>query len=451
MERKYDLTKGDVFQTILMFMLPILAGNVFQQLYSAVDTIIVGRTLGSDALASVGSIGSLQFLVFGFCSGLAGGVTVVTSQFIGAGKTENARRSTAVIYMIWAVVSLLCTVVGIVCLPGLLHILNMPENLFQRAYAYQLVCFIGLGGQLLYNVESSLLRAIGNSKVPLIFLIISSVLNIILDFVFILVFHMDVVGAAAATILAQSLSGVGCLIYSFRKYPQLRVRKEDFKISFAFLADHLRVGLPLSIQDSITGVGMMVFQSALNGMGADAIAAYTACSKLETFVEMPMYSIAVAMVTFTAQNFGAKQYQRIRKGMKVSLLSCLFFSVVVGGLIIVFCKPLVSIFVGSGAAEVIRLSRIYNSIEASCLWCAALLFTYRGAVQGTGNTKIPMMGGFLELLMRVFAALCLSRIWGFPGLAMAYPLAWIFAALLNMWYYRKLDKNDFQCTRTSSI
>ena len=187
------------------------------------------------------------------------------------------------------------------------------------------------------------------------------------------------------------------------------------------------------------------------GLGGDAIAAYTACNKLETFVVMPMYSIAVAMVTFTAQNFGAKQYQRIRKGMKVSLLSCLFFSVVVGGLIIVFCKPLVSIFVGSGAVEVIRLSRIYNSIEASCLWCAALLFTYRGAVQGTGNTKIPMMGGFLELLMRVFAALCLSRIWGFPGLAMAYPLAWIFAALLNMWYYRKLDKNDFQCTRTSSI
>ena len=262
-------------------MLPILAGNVFQQLYSAVDTIIVGRTLGSDALASVGSIGSLQFLVFGFCSGLAGGVTVVTSQFIGAGKTENARRSTAVIYMIWAVVSLLCTVVGIVCLPGLLHILNMPEKLFQRAYAYQLVCFIGLGGQLLYNVEASLLRAIGNSKVPLIFLIISSVLNIILDFVFILVFHMDVVGAAAATILAQSLSGVGCLIYSFRKYPQLRVRKEDFKISFAFLADHLRVGLPLSIQDSITGVGMMVFQSALNGMGADAIAAYYGIDLIE--------------------------------------------------------------------------------------------------------------------------------------------------------------------------
>ena len=182
----------------VLSFLPILAGNVFQQLYSAVDTIIVGRTLGSDALASVGSIGSLQFFVFGFCSGLAGGVTVVTSQFIGAGKTENARRSTAVIYMIWAVVSLLCTVVGIVCLPGLLHILNMPENLFQRAYAYQLVCFIGLGGQLLYNVESSLLRAIGNSKVPLIFLIISSVLNIILDFVFILVFHMDVVGAACS-------------------------------------------------------------------------------------------------------------------------------------------------------------------------------------------------------------------------------------------------------------
>ena len=450
MGKKYDLTKGDIFQTIFRFMLPILAGNVFLQLYSTVDTIIVGRTLGSDALASVGGIGSLQFLVFGFCSGLASGVTVVTSQYIGAKNQEKARHSVAVIYMIWAAVSLLCTTVGIIALPGLLRILNMPEKLFARAYTYQVICFIGLGGQLLYNVESSLLRASGNSRTPLVFLVISSLLNIVLDFVFILVFHMDVEGAAAATILAESLSGIGCLIYSIRKYPELRVRKEDFKVPLSFLWAHIKVGLPLSIQDSITGIGMMVFQSALNGMGADAIAAYTACHKVETFAAMPMYAVTSAVVTFTAQNFGAKEYQRIRKGVRISFLSCLFFSIVVGGLIILFCKPLVSIFVGKDAAEVIRLARIYNGIEGSCLWCAALLFTYRGAVQGTGNTKIPMMGGFLELLMRVFAALCLSRIWGFPGLAMAYPLAWLSAALLNVWYYRRLDKKDFQCTRTSS-
>lgn len=425
-------------------MLPILVGNVFQQLYSTVDTIIVGRTLGSDALAAVGGIGSIQFMVFGFSSGLASGVTVLTSQYIGAKDRDKASRSVAVIYVIAVVITIICTAGGIFLLPALLNILHMPPELYARAYAYQFICFAGLAGKLLYNLESSLLRAMGDSRTPLIFLIAASLMNIILDFVFILNFHMDVSGAALATILSESLSGVACLIYSLKKYEMLRVRKADFRIEIGFLAEHVKTGLPISVQNSITGIGVMVFQSALNGMGANSIAAYTACHKIETFATMPMFAIGTALVTYVAQNYGAKKLQRIKQGVNAAIFTCLFFSIVIGAGIIIFCRPLVSVFVGSGAVEVIELSQIYMAVEGSCLWCAALLFVYRAAVQGVGITKIPMWGGFLELLMRIFAAMYLSRILGFRGLAAAYPLAWLFAAALNIAYYIYLYRRDFR-------
>lgn len=444
LNKKYDLTEGNVLKTIVYFMLPILAGNIFQQLYSTVDTIIVGRTLGSDALAAVGGTGSIQFMIFGFSSGLASGVTVLTSQYIGAKNKEKASRSVAVIYMIDIGITAICTVGGILLLPVLLNILHMPSELYARAYTYQFICFAGLAGKLLYNLESSLLRAMGDSRTPLIFLILASLMNIVLDFVFILSLHMDVSGAALATILSESFSGVACLIYSLKKYEMLRVRKKDFRIEFHFFIEHIKTGLPISIQNSITGIGVMVFQSALNGMGTNSIAAYTACHKIETFATMPMFAIGTALVTYVAQNFGAKKNRRIKQGVKAAIFTCLFFSIVIGIGIIVFCRPLVSVFVGNKALEVIELSQVYMTVEGSCLWCAALLFVYRAAVQGVGVTKIPMWGGFLELFMRIFAALYLSRVFGFQGLAAAYPLAWLAAAALNIVYYISLCKNGFE-------
>ena len=444
MDKKYDLTEGKVLKTIVYFMLPILAGNVFQQLYSTVDTIIVGRTLGADALAAVGGTGSIQFMVFGFSSGLASGVTVLTSQYIGAKDTEKASRSVAVIYMVDVGITVLCTVGGILLLPVLLNILHMPSELYGRAYTYQFICFAGLAGKLLYNLEASLLRAIGDSRTPLIFLVLSSLMNIVLDLIFILNLHMDVSGAALATILSESFSGVACLLYSIRKYEMLRVRKKDFRLDFCFLKDHIKTGLPISIQNSITGIGVMVFQSALNGMGTNSIAAYTACHKIETFATMPMFAIGTALVTYVAQNFGAKKNQRIKQGVKAALFTCLLFSIVIGGGVIIFCRPLVSVFVGSNAFEVISLSQVYMAVEGGCLWCAALLFVFRAAVQGVGVTKIPMWGGFLELFMRIFAAVYLSRIFGFRGLAAAYPLAWLAAAALNIMYYTFLCGNGFE-------
>ncbi|MCI8927958.1 MAG: MATE family efflux transporter [Lachnospiraceae bacterium] len=444
MDKKYDLTEGNVLKTIVYFMLPILAGNVFQQLYSTVDTIIVGRTLGADALAAVGGTGSIQFMVFGFSSGLASGVTVLTSQYIGAKDREKASRSVAMIYMVDIGITIICTVGGILLLPVLLNILHMPSELYGRAYTYQFICFAGLAGKLLYNLEASLLRAIGDSRTPLIFLILASMMNIILDLIFIIDLHMDVSGAALATIFSESFSGAACLLYSLKKYEMLRVRKKDFRIECCFLKDHIKTGVPISIQNSITGIGVMVFQSALNGMGTNSIAAYTACHKIETFATMPMFAIGTALVTYVAQNFGAKKNQRIKQGVNAALFSCLVFSIAIGAGIIIFCRPLVSVFVGNKALEVIRLSQIYVAVEGSCLWCAALLFVYRAAVQGVGVTKIPMWGGFLELFMRIFAAVYLSRLLGFRGLAAAYPLAWLAAAVLNITYYAFLCRNGFE-------
>ncbi|MBD5393589.1 MAG: MATE family efflux transporter [Lachnospiraceae bacterium] len=430
-----DLTTGNPLKKIVIFMIPILIGNVFQQLYSTVDTIIVGRTLGPDALAAVGGTGAIQFMVFGFSSGLASGVTVLTSQYIGAQDKEKASRSAGVIYTLAVSIIVVCSAGGMLLLPWLLRLLNIPPELYDRAYSYQFICFAGLAGMLLYNLESSLIRALGDSITPLFFLIISSVMNIILDFLFILHFHMDVAGAALATVLSQAFSGAACMIYSMKKYELLRIRRESFHFDSFFFWRHLKVGLPISIQNSITGIGMAVFQSALNSMGASAIAAYAACQKIETFSTMPMFASSMALVTYAAQNYGAGKYSRIKKGVRAIFIVDLIISIAGGALIVIGAEPLIAIFVGREAVEVISLAKVYIMINAGSLWCAALLFVYRAAVQGTGETGIPMLGGFLELLMRIFAAIVLSRIWGFTGLATAYPLAWLSAAILNIGYY----------------
>lgn len=440
MNKKHDLTTGNPLKKIFLFMVPVLIGNIFQQLYSTVDTVIVGRTLGADALAAVGGTGGIHFIVFGCVSGLSSGVTVLTSQYIGAQDRERASRSVAVIYMIAAVASLIFTVGGVALLPWILKWMNIPEELYARAYSYQIVCFVGLCGTLLYNVEANLNRALGDSITPLIYLIISSLLNIILDFVFILNFHMDVAGAALATVLAQTFSGLACMVHSMRKYELLRIRRESFAFERGFVWRHLKIGLPLSMQDSITGIGVAIFQSALNAMGANAIAAYTACSRVESFSTMPMFAISTALVTYVAQNYGARKQDRIKKGVNAAIKVSLVFSVLTGALIILFSDALVGIFVGRNAVEVLALARKYLFVNASCLWCAALLFVYRAAVQGTGETRIPMIGGFVELAMRIFAAYVLAGIWGFVGLATAYPLAWLFAAFLNIGYYVLVSK-----------
>jgi putative MATE family efflux protein len=435
MRDKMDLTVGSPFKKIILFMLPVLIGNIFQQMYSLADTVIVGRTMGADALAAVGSTNSIHFIIFSFMSGLSSGVTILTSQYIGAGDMKSAKKSVAVVYIIGVIIAATCTILGMAFLKSLFVILNIPERLYEDAYIYQFICIAGFAGILLYNMVSSLLRAIGDSLTPLVFLIIASVVNIGLDFLLILKFGMGVGGAAWATVISQSLAGVTCMIYSIGKYEIFRLNLSDFKIDKGFFWDHVKTGLPISVQNSITGIGVMFFQSALNNIGPEAIAAYTACSKIDSFTVSPMFAIATALVTFTAQNYGAGKPDRIREGVKMSLIAEVAFSILSGVILIIACKPLVALFVGKGETEVLRLAQIYMTIESLFLWSAAVLFVFRAAVQGMGVTKIPMIGGVLELTMRIIAAVVISRIFGFVGLSTATPLAWVAAAAINVFYF----------------
>ena len=438
MNDKNNLTVGSPLSKIMVFMLPVLLGNVFQQLYNLADTIIVGRILGAQALAAVGATGGISFMVFGFSSGISSGMTVLTSQFIGAGDEERARKSVAVITAVGIVLAVLFTLLGITLLPAMLRILQVPEEIYAGAYEYQKIIFIGWAGSLLYWLDSSILRALGDSRTPLIFLILSTLLNIGLDYAFIILLHTGVGGAAAATILAQALSGIACLVYSLRKYELLRLTRDDFRFPMSFAMQHVRIGLPISIQNSITGLGVVVFQSAVNHMGADAIAAYTACSKVQNIITMPMFAISTTIVTFTAQNFGAGKRERIREGIRFSLIIEIVFSIVCGALVILFSDAVVALFVGRQETEVLRLAHSFVRVEESFLWLAAVLFIYRAGVQGMGNSRVPMIGGFLELAMRVFTALVLAAPLGFAGLGLACPLAWALAGGLNLIFYYRM-------------
>lgn len=451
MRDKMDLTVGSPFKKIVIFMLPVLIGNIFQQMYSLADTIIVGRTLGADALAAVGSTNSIHFVIFSFMSGLSSGVTILTSQFIGAGDRKKAKKSVAMVYIIGLAMAAICTILGTVFLKELFVILNIPDRLYEDAYIYQFICIAGFVGILLYNMVSSLLRAVGDSITPLVFLIIASVLNIGLDFLLILKFHMGVAGAAYATVISQSISGITCMVYSIKRYEIFRLRLPDFKVEKGFLRDHIKTGLPISIQNSITGIGVMFFQSALNDISPEAIAAYTACSKIDAFTVSPMFAIATALVTFTAQNYGAGKDDRIREGVKMSLIAEALFSIISGAVLIVSCRWLVSLFVGKEEFEILRLAKIYMTIESLFLWSAAVLFVFRAAVQGIGVTKIPMIGGALELAMRITAAVAVSKIFGFTGLSTATPMAWVAAGAVNVIYYFYKSKKNFGIKKLTEV
>lgn len=447
-----DLTSGTPLKQILNFMVPILIGNIFQQFYNMADMIIVGHILGVKALAAVGATGGIYFVIFGFASGIAGGVTVVTAHLVGARETDQVSRSIAASFIICGAVAVVFTALGFGMTEWILKVLNTPGDILQQAIAYQRIIFAGIGATIFYNLIASIVRALGDSRTPLIFLIFASLLNIVLNYFLISFLHMGVQGSSLATVISQLFSGLGCLFYAYRKYPALHIKKCHWKMDREWLVKHIGVGLPMAFQTSVTGIGVMIFQSALNGFGSTTVAAFTACSKVESLAVMPMFSIGLALTTFVAQNYGAGQMLRIRQSVKTCLIVNLCLSIA-GSLVVIFLyKPLIQIFVGRNQPEVIEIAHTYLKIVGSFYFAAAVLFVYRSALQGMGNTFMPMIGGFIELIMRVTAALLLARRFGFVGLSMAYPSAWIGAALpLVVAYVMIIKKRGYDRTKTYDI
>jgi putative MATE family efflux protein len=419
-----NLTVGNPGVLIVSFTLPLLIGNLFQQFYNMADTFIVGRTIGVSALAAVGCTGSINFLILGFVLGFTSGSSIITAQRFGAGDVRGVRRSFAAGIWLGLAMTLLLTAGSVLVTRPLLLLLRTPQEILGDAYAYIIVIFWGTAAMVLFNLLSNVMRAVGDSRTPLIFLVIACVINIVLDYVFILVFHTGVAGAAYATVIAQLVSGLLCIGFIWKKLPLLRISGEDWRIQRGELREHLKVALPMGFQMSIIAIGVVILQFALNSLGTVAVAAFTAAQKIDTLATFPLSSFGVAMATYTAQNYGARKIDRIRKGVIQCAVISGTFSILMGFLFVLTGSRLASIFIGADP-EAVSLAHVYLRINGSCYIILALLFIFRQTLQGLGDSLVPTIAGIMELVMRTFAALILPGFLGFTGICIASPLAWL--------------------------
>lgn len=434
-----DMTKGNPVKLILLFSIPLLIGNVFQQFYSMVDTIIVGRFVGVDALAAVGATGSMVFLVNGFATGLTSGFAVLVSQKFGAKDENGLRKAVASAVTLTVISVIVVTLVSLIGAKPLLKLMNTPENIMGDAHTYIKIIYGGVVATVAYNLIASILRALGDSKTPLYFLIVSSVLNVILDLVFIINFKMGVAGAAYATIISQGVSAILCLIYTYKKFIILRLKKEDFNVKRKYYHKHLKIGIPMALQFSITSIGIMTVQAALNVFGSIVIASYTAASKALQLVMQPAITFGVTMATYCGQNLGAKEYGRIKEGVKECTKISIITSIIAGAVLIFLGKYFVMMFISNPDAEILKYAQQVLDISAIFFIPLGLIFIYRNALQGIGDSFVPMMAGVYELVARAIVAFTLPRYLDFMGICLADPVAWFAAVIpLGITYFRRI-------------
>ena len=431
-----DMTQGKPLSIILKFTLPLLVGNIFQQFYNMADTIIVGRFVGANALAAVGSTGTVMFLIIGFAQGITAGFTILTSQRYGAKDEKAVRASVANGILLSVLVTILITVVGLSTMKPLLLLMNTPEDIFDGAYGYIMIICGGIFTQVLYNLVASILRALGNSRTPLYFLILAAGLNIVLDLVFIIVFHFGAPGAAWATVISQGVSGVLCLIYIRKCVPELRMEREDWRFDPGIAGKQIRVGIPMGLQYSITAIGTMMVQSSLNMLGSGAVAAFTAGSKIDNVFTQAFVALGTTMSTYNAQNIGARQLERVRKGFRsADVIGCIY-AVAVGFILFFAGKYFAYLFISDNAETVIPMVDIYLQCEGMFMIPLYVVNCYRNGFQGMGYGLLPMLSGVAELIGRGVMAVVAAHEKSYRMACMASPFAWIVAtALLFVLYF----------------
>ena len=432
-----DMTSGSPMKIILSFTLPIFLGNVFQQFYNMADAVIVGKFVGTGALAAVGSTGTIMFLIYGFVVGMTAGFTVLTAQKFGAGDMEAMRKTVAGAAILSLVIGIILTAAFMLFMRPWLVLMNTPEDIFHDAYSYIMIISAGILAQMLYNLLASILRALGNSKVPLYFLILSALLNVVLDLVLIIVFHMGTAGAAIATIISQGVSGLLCLVYIVKAVPVLRMNREDWHPAGALLKTQLRIGVPMALQYSITAIGTMMVQSALNILGSTLVAAFTAASKIEQVVTQAYVAMGTTMATYGAQNMGAGDIPRIRKGFRSCTILGVIYSFAATALVMTVGKYMTYLFVSEDVALIMDSVDIYLKCVGIFFIPLAVVNIYRNGIQGLGYGLLPMMAGVAELAGRGIVAVIAAGQKSYTGVCLASPAAWVLAGalLLGMYYY----------------
>lgn len=436
-----DMTAGEPARLILFYSLPLLIGNIFQQMYNMADTIIVGRLLGPYDLAAVGNTGPMNFLVLGFAYGLSSGFAVITAQKFGAKDWQGLRRSAAMNITLNVLCSLVLTLLACFSAMPLLRAIHTPPEIIQHSYNYIIVIFAGLITCSMYNCAACLLRAVGDSTSPLVFLVISSLLNIVLDIVMILNLHMGVAGAAWATVISQALSALLSFVWIAAKFPMLHVRRSDFAWNSWFAAQHMKIGANMAFQFSITAIGVIIIQGALNLFGPIKMAAYTAAQKVEQLVTVAAGTFGVTMANYGGQNLGARRIDRIKEGTNKACIITICFAILSAALALGLSRELIGLFIKDDDGQVYAAARQYLEITTPFFPVLFILFIYRNILQSIGRGFWPLMGGVFELLARGVAAYTLPAVWGFAGVCAAEPLAWCAATFpLAAAYYIIIKK-----------
>ena len=439
-----NLTEGEPARLILFFTLPLIAGNIFQQLYAFVDTLLVGRFLGVAALAAVGSTGPLMFLMLGFVIGFSTGLSIYTGQRFGARDEEGVRRSVAACAVLSLAASIVLTAIGVFFCRQFLLWMQTPAEILEGAYSFISLVYAGICLFVFYQTQTNLVRALGDSKTPTVLLAVGLSLNIVFEPIAILVLGWGIPGAALATLASQVCGNLLCLVFILRRVPALHTRLSDWRPDLSLYWAHLRIALPMGFQSSIIAIGAVILQVALNHLGPTAVAAYAAAQKIESVAMMPMMSFGIAMAAYTAQNYGARQFHRIGEGVRKCSYMSLAFAVAAGAGLIAFGPSLLALFVGAGEREVISLGHEYLIVNGVCYWILSLLFIFRYTLQGLGQSVVPTIAGIMELLMRAGAAIFLVGWLGYVGACLANPMAWIGScvplAIAFFWTWRGFKK-----------
>lgn len=424
-----SMTEGKSLGLILQFALPLFIGNLLQQTYNIIDAAIVGRFLGQDALASVGASSSVQFLVLGFCIGICCGFGIPVAKWFGA-KDYDKMRSYIFQAMILTIGAAICltTACALLC-PNILHLLSTPEDIYEGAYQYLLIIFLGIPATLLYNFLSGILRSVGDSKTPFLFLACSTVLNIVLDLLCIIVFHWGCAGAAIATITAQAVSGILCLIYIKKRFEILHLRASDRKMSGEVTKDLILMGIPMGLQYSITAIGSMVMQSANNSLGSIYVSGFTAGMRIKQFFMCPFDAVATAVSVFCGQNLGAGKIDRIKKGIRQGVAVGVTYGLFAGLVLIFAGRTLSLIFVKASAVEVLDASAKYLRCMGFFFWSLGILNVCRMTTQGLGFSGRAIFSGLTEMVARIIVSMVFVSGYGFTAICFADQTAWLSACL----------------------
>lgn len=438
-----DMTKGKPSSILLRFLVPIFFGNLFQQFYNVVDTVIVGRVVGAGALAAVGSTGTIMFLLSGISQGMSTGFTVLTAQHYGAKNEKGVRRSVANALLLSLLLTAGFTAAGALLMGPLLRLMNTPDDIYRDAYTYIMIITVGLIAMIMYNMSAALLRAIGNSKTPLYFLIFAVVSNIFLDLLLTMGIRMGVAGAALATVLSQAMAAVLCFVYIYRKAKVLRPRRGEWRLSAEMTRAQLKISIPMTLQFAITSSGTMIMQAAVNLFGSTAVAAYTAANKLVSLLVQEMPSMGSAISTYCGQNYGSRQLDRVKSGVKAAIRIDTVYAVGAAVLCVVLLPLTLGLFF-SGNEDIGVLmpwAKTYVNIAVCFFIPLSYIFVFRNAMQGCGYGMLPMFGGIVEFAARGVTAFLSMHAMSYVAACFCDPAAWLAAGIFTGICYRFVVKD----------